>query len=321
MNTVIPNNPMSAPHLLVNRRLSPSRSDPYNTPTMGGRKRKASEEPDHDRMSTSPSASPSFANRQIAAPGLHRSIKRIRTNASGGRPLPLPRLLETLSPDDMRQLIQNICDQHPDLHHEVVTKAPRPSVESSLSVLATYEDAFRKAFPLGNRPTSDYTYNRVRQHMLQLIEALRDFTPYYLPPQEMQTTVSLAFLDAATNIIHRLPEWDTFQNQRYKLDAYDEISKAWALVIREALKRAGGFHLQMGGWDQKLVDHSNRSGGKLEEAVHELKGPLGFGQPPPPPVGTPVTVGGMSAEERASLRQQLLAGTYGPELGVRPGGW
>ncbi|KAK4549809.1 hypothetical protein LTR36_005110 [Oleoguttula mirabilis] len=282
---------------------------------MSGRKRKASEEPDNDRMSLSPTASPSISTRALPSSSIQRTFKRTRTGAAGGRPLPLPRLLETLSADDMRQLLQNVCDQHPELQQEIVTKAPRPSIESTLSVLSKYEDDFREAFPLGNRPTSDYAYNRVRQHLSQLIEALRDYTPHFLPPHETQHMLSLNYLDTVTNIIHRLPNWDTYQHQRHKNEAYDEVAKAWALVIREATKRAGGFHLQFGGWDQKLVEHNQKSGGRLEEAVNELKTALGFNQ-----AALGGSGGGVS-EERANIRQQLFSGTYGQELGVGNGRW
>ena len=291
--------------------------DPFSVQSMSGRKRKASEEPfDNDRMSTSPSASPSVSNRLLPSASAHRSIKRSRTGATAGRPLPLPRLLQTLSAEEMRQLLQNVCDQHPELQQEIVTKAPRPSIESTLSVLSKYEDDFREAFPLGNRPTSDYSYNRVRQYLLQLIEALRDFTPHFLPPHETQTALSLSYLDAVTNVIHRLPEWDTYQHQRHKNEAYDEIGKAWALVIREAAKRAGGFHLQFGGWDQKLVDHNQKSGGRLEEALNELITSLGFTQAG---AGASPTAG--VSDERMSIRQQLFSGNFGHELGVGSGRW
>lgn len=341
MNSVIHHDPLSAPHLLVNR-LSPSRSgttspcwlhrqlqlwrvttdmpcstvDQLNVPTMSGRKRKASEEPDHDRMSTSPSASPSVPSRALPSSSTHRSIKRTRTGNAVGRPLPLPRLLQTLSAEEMRQLLQNVCDQHPELQQEIVTKAPRPDINSTLAVLRQYEDDFREAFPLGNRPTSDYAYNRVRQHLVQLIDALRDFTPSYLPPQETQTGQSFAFLDAVTNMLHRLPDWDTYQHQRHKNDAYDELSKAWAAVIKEAAKRAGGFHMQLGGWDQKLLEHNQRSGGKFQEAVNELHTDLGFMQAG---VGQPGVAG--VSDERLNIRQQLFGGSFGQSLGVGPGRW
>lgn len=187
-------------------------------------------------------------------------------------------------------------------------KAPRPSIESTLSVLSKYENEFQRAFPLGNRPTSDYAYNRVRHHLLHIIDALRDFTPHFLPPHEMQATLSLNYLDAATTMIHRLPDWDTFQHQRHKNDAYDEVSKAWALVIREAAKRAGGFHLQFGGWDQKLMEHNQKSGGKMEEAINEMRAALGFMQ-----TGQAVSPTAGVSEERLNIRQQLFSGAYGQQ--------
>lgn len=273
-----------------------------------GRKRKADDEPqDSDRMSTSPTP----ANRQLPHALTPRRIKRTRTNTSGGRPLALPRLLETLNADDMRQLLHDICDEHPDISHAVVTKAPRPNIDTTLAVLAKYETTFREAFPIGNRPSSDYAYNRVRQAMLELIDAMKDFTPHFLPPHETQPTLSMTYLNAVTDMIHRLPDWDSYQHNRHKHEAYDEISRAWALVVREAAKRAGGFHLQFGGWDQKLLKHNELSGGRMEEAVQELRAGTGL-------AGTAAS-GAM--DERASIRQQLFSGTYGQDLSVGTAGW
>lgn len=281
--------------------------DPYSPATnMSSRKRKASEEPDNDRMSTSPTASPSISGRPLPQ---HRSVKRTRTGVVTGRPLALPRLLETLSADQMRQLLLDVCDVHPDLQHEVVTKAPRPSIESTISVLGKYEQAFRQAFPLGNRPTSDYSYNRVRQHLQLLIEAVREYTPHFLPPHEMQDSLSLNYLDTVTQMIHRLPDWDTYTHTRHKSEAYDEIAKAWALVIREAAKKAGGFTLQFGGWDHKLVEHNQKSQGKMEEAVNELRAACGFTQ-------APLVASAFVSDERASIRQQLFSGAYSQQVGI-----
>lgn len=352
MSTVIPNNPLAAPHLFQDPRLQPSRAgtsaqlpahnhttaifarfggclvhqanthatDAFQQHNMSGRKRKADDELDNERMSTSPS--PSLPNRGFPSAGPHRTIKRTRTHTSAGRPLPLPRLLQTLSADELRNLVQNICNERPDIQETIVTKAPRPSVDSTLTVLVKYEQDLRDAFPLGNRHTSDYAYNRVRQNLLQLIEALRDYTPYYLPPQETQTGLSLTYLDAVTNMIHRLPDWDTYQHQRHKNEAYDEIGRAWALVIREAAKTAGGFRLQLGNWDQKLVEHNQKSNGRMGEAVSELQSATGYMQTSAGAQATPQQQPPSAMDQRASIRQQLLSGTYGaPELGVSRGQW
>jgi protein Cut8 len=327
------NQHFAAPPHLLNNRLSPSRNSTSAAAArhancsqlivhrltalspshnMSSRKRKADDEGSNgedDRMSASPSGSPAVPTR----PFQRSSTKRMRTNTSG-RPLPLPRLLETLNADEMRSLLQSICDRHPDIGHEVTTSAPRPSIQSTLDVMAKYEEHFRAAFPLG-RTTSDYSYNRVRQHLIELLDALKDFTPHFLPPHEFQSATSLAFLDGATDIIHRLPEWDAYQHNRHKHEAYEEIAKAWAAVFREAAKKAGGIQLQYGGWDQKIAKHNEISGGRMQEAINELRGSISW-------MGTDTTTpaaGGPA--DTMSVRQQLLNGTYGMGSPVRVGPW
>jgi len=237
----------------------------------------------------------------------------MRTNVSG-RPLPLPRLLETLSADEMRSVLQSICERHPDIGNEVLTTAPRPNVQSTLEVLVKYESTFQSAFPFGGRASSDYAYNRVRQHLIELLEALKDFTPHFLPPNESQPATSLAFLDGATNVIHRLPDWDTYQHNRHKQEAYEEMAKAWAAVIREAAKKAGGIQLQYGGWDEKIAKHNEISGGRMQEAINELRGSLGW-------MGNEMQQPAMGPAGNMSVRDQLLSGTYGMGASARVGAW
>lgn len=282
-----------------------------------GRKRKAEDDDAYesgsvdDRMSASPSNSPAISSRPLP---IQRQIKRARSGPAG-RPLSLPRLLETLDAEAMRTVLQSICERHPAIGSEVVHTAPRPTVASALDVLKRYESSLQSSFPFGGRPSSDYAYNRVRQPFMDLLEALNDFTPHFLPPNETQTSLSLSFLDGATEIINRLPTWDSAQNNIHKQTAYEEISKAWTLVIREAAKRGGGIQLHYGGWDQKLGKHNQQANGKLQEALNELSASLGWigGQ----------TQGGAStgSEVLGSIRQQLLSGTYGSNLPVGVGHW
>ena len=287
---------------------------------MSGRKRKAMDDlqDDDTRMSQSPSSSPSIPHTELpsrATPS--RVIKRPRKNLSG-RPLALPRLLETLSADDMRNMLRQICDRHSNVAAEVLSAAPRPSVQSTLSVLSTYEGSLRSSLPFGVRESSDYAYNRVRGALLELLDALKDFTPQFLPPNENQSAVSLEFLDNVTNLIHRLPNWDSYQHNRHKAEAYEEIAKAWVLVVREAAKRGGGIQLQIGGWDEKLRRHNEMSQGKMNEAVNELRTNVvwagGNG-------GEQGEVSSGVGNDPASIRQQLFSGTYGLDTAVRVGPW
>jgi len=187
----------------------------------------------------------------------------------------------------MRTVLRQICNDHPDVAAEILSAAPRPSVQSTLSVLSTYETNLRQAMPFGVRETSEYAYNRVRQQLQSLLDALRDFTPQFLAPHEPQAATSLAYLDGATEMVHRLPTWESYSQNRHKAEAYEELAQAWALTVREAAKRAGGIHLQVGGWPQKLLRHNELAGGKLDEAVLVLRQSLGLQLDVPPVYGEP----------------------------------
>ncbi|MCJ1225467.1 Tethering factor for nuclear proteasome sts1 [Toensbergia leucococca] len=313
MNSVIAT-PPPPPHHFHTTRFSPTHSMSFPATNLNGRKRKAEDdEPPHeDRMSASPSNSPGASSRTLP---IQRQTKRARSGLVG-RPLALPRLLETLDAESLRGVLQSICGRHPSIGTEVENTAPRPSVPSALGVLRNYESALQASFPFGGNPTSDYAYNRVRQSLMNLLDAMTDFTPHFLPPNESQTSQSLSFLDGATDIIHSLPNWNSFQNTLHKQNAYEEMSKAWAVVIQEAAKRAGGIQLQYGGWDQKLVKHNEQANGKMQEAVNELNANLGWmgGQSQPQPYDT-------RGDDLSSVRQELLSGTYGANLPVHVGPW
>ena len=282
----------------------------FSVSSSAGKKRKAGDEDlQHDERMLGP-PSPNIPSRSFHP---QRSVKRPRSGLVG-RPLGLSRLLETLDADSLRGVLQTICSRNPSIGAEVESTAPRPGVASALAVLKNYEATLQSSFPFGGDATSDYAYNRVRQALLNLLEALADFTPHFLPPNETQATQSLSFLDGATDIIHRLPNWQSFQNSLHKQHAYEEISQAWTLAIREAAKRAGGMQLQYGGWDQKIMKHNQQANGKLQEAVNELNTGLGWMS------GQQQQSGGRG-DDVSSVRQELLNGTYGSSYPVRVGPW
>jgi protein Cut8 len=265
------------------------------------RKRKADE--DGDEMSVSPLSSPAVSTRQIARP-----TKKVRANEVVGRPLTFPRLLETLDATQLRTVLERICERHPDIGQEVVAQAPRPSVASALQVLQEYQDRFKASFPYGEG-SAEYTYFRVKAPLVALIEALSDFTPQYLPPNENQPAISLQYLDGATKVIHGLPNWEPQSYRHHKENAYDEISRAWALVINEAAKRGAGFPLHTGGWDQTLAKHNEQSGGRLATAMEAMAANVGW-------MGN--NANASSSSDPDSIFNQLMSGTYGTPVKVGP---
>lgn len=293
---------------------SHSHSTPPPPPPPPSRKRKAADDDFDTRMSASPSTSPSLASQPLPAP---RHIKKVRAGAVG-RPLSLPRLLETLDAESLRTVLRGVCETHPELASEIPRLAPRPSGASALGVLHHYQEVLRDSFPFGGDAASDYAYNRVRHHLQNLLDALNDFTPHFLPPNESQVTASLEFLDGATRIVHDLPNWHSFQNNMAKQNAYDELSRAWILVVQEASKRAAGISLRYDGWDKKLAKHNQLAAGRLQSAVDELNSVLGWAAG-----GSGVNQSSSShaQDERASVRDQLLNGTYGSNVPVRVGPW
>jgi protein Cut8 len=271
---------------------------------MSSRKRKADEE--NDEMSVSPQSSPATTSRQLSRPS-----KKFRASHDllAGRTLSLPRLLETLDTTQLRTVLQTICERHPDIGHEIVTGAPRPSSASALQVLGEYQDKFKAAVPYGVS-SSDYTYYRVKQPLAALVDAISDFTPQFLPPIETQANVSLQYLDGATKIIHELPNFDSISYRHHKDGAYEEISRAWALVITEASKRGAGFALHTGGWDQTLTKHNQQSGGKLQAAMDAMVH-AGW-------TGSNSHSSGHASSDPNSILNQLMNGTYGSPVRVGP---
>lgn len=265
---------------------------------MSSRKRKADEDGDE---AMSPLNSPAVSSRALARP-----TKKVRSNELVGRPLTLPRLLETLDTSQLRTVLERICERHLDIGQEVVSQAPRPTASAALDVLQGYQDRLKAAVPYGES-SPEYTYYRVKEHLVGLIDAMFDFTPQYLPPTETQPTKSLQFLDGATKFVHDLPDWEPQAYRHHKENAYEEISKAWALVINEAGKRGGGFNLHSGGWDQTLSRHNEQSGGRLQTAISAMTNSVGW-------------MGNQNATstEQNSILNQLMSGTYGAPVRVGP---
>lgn len=263
MNVLLPTHPSSFPrHHDTNQHHAVNTQSPSQR--MINRKRKADDDV-FDGMSISPTTSPALTSRSLARPQ-----KRLKALDISGRPISIHRLLETLDATSLRSILQTICESHPQIGSEVITSAPRPSIEAVAEVLACYQKKLQDAFPYGGNSGSDYAFNRVKQYLTGLIDALTDYTPYYLPPNENQATVSLSYLDMVTKVVHDLPEWDSKSHQYYKDNAYDDLSKAWVLVVSEASKRGGGFQLYSGGWDQVLTKHNSRSGGRMQMVLNTL---------------------------------------------------
>ncbi|BFZ61842.1 Tethering factor for nuclear proteasome sts1 [Saitoella coloradoensis] len=203
-------------------------------------------------------------------------LSKRQRNIPQGRPLPLPRLLSSLDNTQLQSIILGLTERHPQLLSEVQSLAPRPTITSSISVLHRLEAAVREAFPYGGDPAGDYAYNRVRPFLNDLLSALMDYTPHFLPPHESYFDTSLSFLDEATHIIHRLPNWSNPLHNISKRQAYEEMCGAWICVLRDAITKSSGVGLVSGGWVEKVEEHNEVAGGRLGSVVEYLRGEVGW---------------------------------------------
>ncbi len=279
---------------------------------MAGSKKRKADDDAADEMTVSPLSSPAISSRQLARPS-----KKARSADIAGRPLPLPRLLEALDASQLRTILQTICDHHPDISQQVADNAPRPTAASTLRLLGEYQGRLTNAMPYG-QSSADYNYYRVKQPLIALVDAISEYTRQFLPPVETQTSASLEFLHGATKIIHQLPDWESPTYRQHKEGAYDEIARAWAVVIQEASKRGGGFTslLLSEHWDQVLAKHNQQAGGRLDAAIHALATHVGW-------MGAGAGSGSGSASQNSSsdpnsIRNQLMNGTFGAPVRVGP---
>ncbi|TGZ80431.1 nuclear envelope protein-like protein Cut8 [Ascodesmis nigricans] len=247
------------------------RHSPSRLTSAAGRKRK-NEDDHHARASSeeSDSMDHNMDERPVA-----RAHKRKR-NALQGRPLPLARKLETIDPTQLINIIKTLSERHPELTQEMSELCPNPTAATALAKLSEYERNYKEAFPFGGNQAGDYAYNRVKPALMQMLDALSDFTTAFLPPAESQASISLGFLDAATEMIHRLPTWCNPLHNMSKNTAYEEITKAWILVLQEAAKRGAGIQIHHGGWDIKLAKHNEQSQGRMDAAVMQMRNVVGW---------------------------------------------
>ena len=230
----------------------------------------------HYLSPTNPIASSSSTSNTFHRTFNSRIKKRARVQNIASRPLPISRLVETLDKLGLENLISTLCQSHPELTHEIISLTPKITVNSSLDTLKNRLDAVFLGLPYKGDQQGDYAYLRVKPAVNEFLSALADYTAHFLPPNEQQLSNSLAFLDGATSLLHKLPTWNNPMNNHSKNTAYDEISQAWILTLTEASKRSNGLGLAYGGWEQKLAHHNDMSGHSLNAALSFIRQELAW---------------------------------------------
>lgn len=202
--------------------------------------------------------------------------KRPRFHSVSGRQLPIGRVVESLDRKGLQNLIEAICKSHPYLVSELTGLAPKVTVTTSVENLKNHLNAVYMALPYKGDQRGDYAYLRVRPYVEEFLSALSDYTVNFLPPHESQPSNSLEFLDLATDLLNQLPEWTSPLNNHHRNIAYQDISGAWTLAIKEAIKRGNGLGLAHGNWEAKLSKHNSNCGDKLTDALNCIRDELSW---------------------------------------------
>lgn len=236
------------------------------------RKRRMSVSPDAaDSHMDHETSSPSKPPRQQHSPFVHKRARVARQLVS--RPLPMSRLLSSLDQKTLVSLLEGICAQDERVARQVMDVTPKPTVSSAIDVLSRALDQAFALFPYKGDHQNDYAFFRVRPALEEFLAELSDYLSHFLPPHETQVSNSFAFLDQATSLVHRMPQWSSPANNRLKEETYEHIDVAWTLVCEEASKRQRGSLAMsgMGNWLVRLEKHNELSGDRLKSSLHLMR--------------------------------------------------
>ncbi|KAF8980567.1 Tethering factor for nuclear proteasome sts1 [Entomortierella lignicola] len=242
-------------------------------------KRKQSEDLDSPMPSSGP-ASPSDSSDSSSME--QAKIKRIRTTAEMvSKKKSVSKLIATLSSSQLINLVGTLVDSHPSLAEEIANLVPRPTVASVQPLLNSLETKLQEAFPYTKwgPGRDDYSFNRVKPALEELVETLTDYTNHFTSPPEFPTT-SFSFLHIATEFCHRLPNWDNAANNELKSNLYKSLEEYWIKAIRDAANKLEDGkiygHMTVQEWAKNLQNHQEKSHGMFSSAIEEFKSKLGW---------------------------------------------
>ncbi|WBW74163.1 tethering factor for nuclear proteasome Cut8 [Schizosaccharomyces osmophilus] len=184
-----------------------------------------------------------------------------------GNQLPLPRLFQYTEKQQLVSLLLQCVEKHPDLGRDIREKLPVPSLETCIGTMQKLSETLHSSFPYGGDKRGEYAFNRIREKYMAVLHALNDLVPCYLPPHSTCFEYNFAFLDAATNVVHQLPEFHNPNHNVYKSQAYYELTGAWLVVLKQLEERPILPLLPI----EELEEHNQKSHNRLQEAVVYLK--------------------------------------------------
>ncbi|KAI8143309.1 Cut8 six-helix bundle-domain-containing protein [Fennellomyces sp. T-0311] len=206
--------------------------------------------------------------------------KRYKTGSSKQSDTAL--MLASLDKDKLIHIVHSLFDSHPELRHDIMNYIPAPSVHTAAIVLNNLEKRVAESFPYNRHGPSrnDYTFSRVRAALVELIDTTIQYADHFTSPTAFPPA-SFSFLHMATTLAHRLPAWDSEENNELKRDLYRVLDECWKSASRCAaskIREGESYSLQaVKEWAKNLAEHNHYTGNLFfTDAVQEFSKRLGF---------------------------------------------
>lgn len=189
--------------------------------------------------------------------------------------------LETMDKDSLIQAIQYLLIKEPKLIRNVMAYIPEPTILSATNALLEMEKKLNNSFPFNKHGSGrdDYTFSRIREPLFDLADTLIHFINHFTSSR-IFPTISFNFLDHAAHTVHRLPTWDTEENNALKENLYQQLNGFWKMTIQNASSKLCENETynsdSINQWAKSLAQHNNFTGGYFTESVHEFTKQLGF---------------------------------------------
>jgi len=204
-----------------------------------------------------------------------------RTKTGNVKEFPLSKLLATLDKQQLLALINNIVDAHPNLQSEIASNIPRPTIQSVTTVLNGLEKRVYESFPYTKwgPGKDDYSFNRVKPAIQELRDVILDYAAHFASPDEFPTT-TFSFLHLATNVAHRLPNWENSPHNEIKRDLLAKLADYWKRAIENAASKIGEGKIYgqtiVSEWARNLAQHNHDSNGIFQQAIDVFVNKLGW---------------------------------------------
>ncbi|CAO3694198.1 unnamed protein product [Umbelopsis ramanniana] len=268
-----------------------------------GRKRRISDDED---MTLAPSAAdPSFqfgktlqsnVRTDMKAKSSDNSSKRSKTDMTNH--LSVRKLLDTLDKTTLVDLVNGLIDSYPSLQPEIEKNIPPPTLQSVSQVINDLEYKLSESYPYSRSGPlrDDYSFNRVKGHLMDLVNALQEYADHFTTSSDFPTT-TFSYLHFATLVAERLPTWSNPTHNNIQRNLYLDLVKYWMKAIEQATSKIAEGKIYgeqvVTEWAKNLMQHNNTTNGLFSEAIDLFANSLGW------------IIGFSSPNERSSTQQSF----------------